>query len=100
AVDQLFDLRQQRVAAGVDRLLVQRGVAVEAIEAVARQNSAECRRYRDAPLRVEPQRGVGHEAVHLHSTPTGYTPIPGVTAGCTMLLGFNGLTWAFVGVNG
>src|SRR5687768_10808517 len=53
--DKSFDLREQRIAAGIDRCLVQGGITVEAFETVARENRAERCRDRYAPLGIEPQ---------------------------------------------
>src|SRR5262249_37541465 len=64
ASDQRLDFLEQCIAASVERRPVERRIAVEALETVARQDRAEGRRDRDPALGIEAQRIVGHEAVH------------------------------------
>ena len=54
------------VAAGIDRLPVERRAAVEAVEAVHRQHRPKRRRDRDPPLGVEPVGEGRNELVHRH----------------------------------
>ena len=103
-IDQSFDLRQQRIAASVDRRMVECGIAVQTVEAVACEYGAIRSRNRDAPLGIEPQRVVRHEAIHTHTTPTRYSPtrrqhIPR-TGESPASLGNYGITWDNLGVNG
>ena len=64
ARDQRLDLPEQRIAARVERGAVERRIAIEALETVAREHRAKRRRDRDPALGVEPQGVVRHEAVH------------------------------------
>src|SRR5262245_44675105 len=64
ARDQRLDLLEQRVAAGIERRTVERRVAVEAVEAVAREHCTKGRRNRHTSLGIEAQRVMGHETVH------------------------------------
>ena len=60
-----FDLGEQRIAAGIERRPIERGIAIETVEAVACQHRAEGSRHRNAALGVQTEHVVGHEAVHL-----------------------------------
>jgi len=76
ALEALLDLAEEQVAAGIHRLEMRRGIAVQALEPVTGQHGAERRGDGDPPLRVEPHREVRHEAVHRppRSTATGAPP--------------------------
>ena len=77
--DQRLDVRQQRIAAGIERRPVERPIAVEALEAVAGEHRAEGGRDRDPPLRVQTQRVLGHEAVHgAPCSPAPVCPVSGL----------------------
>src|SRR6516162_4411485 len=106
APDQALDVREQRIAAGIDRRLVERWIAVEPLEPVAHEHPPEGCRNRHPTLGIEPQRVVRHEAVHPHSTP-GYAPVStplsptnGRSQRWLHRLGLNGITWDNMGVNG
>ena len=75
ARDQRLDLRQQRIAAGIERRPVERRIAIEAVEAVARQHRAErapaprrdpwrrdgaCNGTQTGPSRPSSRRPLGH----------------------------------------
>src|SRR5262249_24715223 len=64
ARDQRLDFLEQRIAASIGPGRVERGMAIEALEAAAREHRAERRRDRHPALRVEAQGVMGHEAVH------------------------------------
>ena len=72
ALDQRLDLGEQRIAPGVHRRLVQRRIAIESVEAVARQHRAVGGRDRDASLRVEAQGVVRDEPIHSRAQ----SPVP------------------------
>src|SRR5262245_29763857 len=104
--DQAFDVRQQRIAAGIDRRLIECWIAVESFESVAHEHPPERRRNRDPPLGIEPQRVVRHEAVHPHST-LGYAPARppssppnGRPQRWLHSMGNRGIPWEIMGVNG
>ena len=110
--DQPFDLRQQRIAAGVERRPVGGRIAIKAIETVARQYGTEWRRHRDATLGIETQHIMGHKPVHLAprraagpirpATSTGLRPVhprhsrhgPGRISGSQP---YDGNKWAIMG---
>src|SRR5262249_1173365 len=69
-LDQLVDLGEQRIAARIDRLTVERRIAVEAVESVAREHRTKRRRDGHTPLGIEPHRVIAHEAVHADTHPT------------------------------
>ena len=58
------DRGPELVAAGVDRLSVERRAAIEAVEPIHRQDRAERRRNRNPPLGIEPVGEGGNELVH------------------------------------
>src|SRR5579862_2634802 len=104
------------MAAGVERRPVEGWIAVQAVEAVARQHGAKRRRHRDATLGIETQHVMGHKPVHLaprraadrSATLTGLRPVhprhprrgPDRISGSPAFVGANGLSWANMGVNG
>src|SRR5579862_8654395 len=104
------------MAAGVERRPVEGWIAVQAVEAVARQNAAKRRRNRNATLGIETQHVMGHKPVHLaprrvadrSATPTGLRPVhprhprrgPDRISGSPAFVGTNGLSWVNMGVNG
>ena len=65
----LADRLAEAVAAGIDRLPVERRAAIEAVEPVHRQHGAELRRDRHPPLGVEPVGVGGNELVHRPRPP-------------------------------
>src|SRR5690606_31896362 len=105
----------QRISSRVDRRAIERRIAMQAVEAVAGEHRAEGSRDGDAPLGVEPQREIRHEAVHVpYSTPTGRLPatprrpaIPGLPRrrtprrnGRKSSVDICGISWDIMGVNG
>src|SRR5262249_55891901 len=89
---------------------VERRIAIEALEAVAREHRAEGRRDGGPPLGIEPQGVVGHEAVHgLPPPPVAPAllrreqrapapPLPGGRSGPPPRMGHYGLSWDRLGV--
>ena len=63
------DRLPETVAAGIDRLAVQRRAAIDAVESVHRQHGAILRRDRDAPLGVDLVGVGGNELVHRPRPP-------------------------------
>src|SRR5579872_5919674 len=65
AIDQLFDVREQRMAAGVECRPVECRITIKTLETVAREHRPIGCRDRNPSLGIEPQREVGHETVHV-----------------------------------
>ena len=93
ARDQRLDLGKQRIAAGIECRGIERGIAVQTFEAVARQHCPKRGRDRYPPFGVESQRVVGDETVHD-------APIPGKRGRKPPRMGYYGLPWETLGVNG
>src|SRR5579862_3795086 len=104
------------MAAGVERRPVEGWIAVQAVEAVARQHGAKRRRHRDATLGIETQHVMGHKPVPPaprrvagpSATPTAFPPVPprpprlgpDLISGSPAFVGTNVLSKLNMGVNG
>src|SRR5579864_2390362 len=106
------------MAAGIERRPVERRIAVQAVEAVARQHRAERRRHRNATFGIETQHVMGHKPVHLAppraadsnlaAAPAGQRPGhprhtrrgPDRSSGPPTFVRTNGLSWDNMVVNG
>src|SRR5215831_16458965 len=84
-------------------------MAVQPIEAVARQHGAERCRHRNASFRIETEHVVGHEPVHFaprrfagakHRLPNVFALCGTSTSVPLAIVGINGLPWAIMVVNG
>src|SRR5690349_11105799 len=101
--NQRLDFCQKRVATGIERRSIERRIAIEPIEAIARQYRSERCRYRNASLGIETEHVVGHELVHL--APRAIRALCPNCAMCAATvaasaMGSNGLSWAIMVVNG
>src|SRR6516165_1563435 len=101
--NQGLDLLQQCVAAGIERRTIERGIAVESLETVAREHRTE-RGWDGHPrLGVEPQGEVGDKPVHDPPVASPWIVAARSTLqrkrlrlgqpGSRALLGGNGITW-------
>src|SRR5262249_16083737 len=113
ARDQRLDLLEQRIAAGVERGPVERRIAIEALEAVAREPRGDRRRDPPRAFGIGAKRVGGQEAVHAVPGPPPRVasallrrepqvpapPLRGRSWTPHRRMGHYGLSWDRLGVN-